>query len=47
MRIFFYFKENVDEEIKNDILDNDYISKEIIYLLDEKLIKGKLYYIFV
>lgn len=47
MRIFFYFKENVEEEIKNDILDNDYISEEVIYLLDEKLIKGKLYYIFV
>lgn len=47
MRIFFFFKENDDEEIKNDILDNDNISREVIYLLDEKLIKGKLYYVFV
>lgn len=46
MRTFFSFKEN-DEEIKNDTPDNDNISKEVTHLLDEKLTKGKLYYIFV
>lgn len=47
MRTFFYFKENVEEEIKNDTPDNDHISEEVTHLVDEKLTKGKLYYIFV
>lgn len=47
MRTFFYFKENDDEEIKNDTPDNDHISKEVTHWLDEKLTKGKLYYIFI
>lgn len=47
MRTFFSFKENDDEEIKNDTPDNDNISKEVTHLFDEKLTKGKLYYVFV
>lgn len=47
MRTFFSFKENDDEEIKNDTRDNDYISREVTHLLDEKLTKSKLYYVFV
>lgn len=47
MRIFFSFKENDDEEIKNDTPDNDNMGKEVTHLLDEKLTKGKLYYVFV
>lgn len=48
MRTFFSFKENDDdEEIKNDTPDNDYISREVTHLLDEKFKKGKLYYVFV
>lgn len=47
MRTFFSFKENDDEEIKNDTPDNDNISREVTHLLDEKLTKGKLYYVFV
>lgn len=47
MRTFFSFKENDDEEIINDTRDNDYISRKVTHLLDEKLTKGKLYYVFV
>lgn len=47
MRTFFSFKEYDDEEIKNDTPDNDNISKEVTHLLNEKLTRSKLYYVFV